>query len=50
MKTQPIIAGFKMDKGAISQGMASQKRQGNGFSPGAPRKERSPADTLILAQ
>lgn len=27
-----------------------QKRQGNGFFPGALRKECSPADALILAQ
>ena len=31
------MAGFKMDKGATSQGMwaasRSQKKQGNGFSP-----------------
>ena len=49
----PALAGFA-DEEAVGQGMWADSRRwkilGNGFFPGASRKECSPADTLILAQ
>jgi len=48
------IAGFADRGGDTSHGMqvASRrwKRQGNGFLPGASKKECNPTDTLLLAQ
>ena len=49
----PALAGFA-DEEAVGQGMWADSRRwkilGNGFFPGASRKECSPGDTLILAQ
>lgn len=47
------VVPLEMEKGAMNQGMweasRSWERQGNIFSPGATRRERSCTDSLILS-
>lgn len=54
MRTQPTIAGFvkggKGPRGRNEGGPYDLKGQRDGFSPGGPRKECSPANALIFTQ